>query len=208
MNMIRNRKDAAEKLTERLQKYKGEDGIVLAIPRGGVPIGAYIAKELGMPVEVILSKKIGHPSNSEYAVGAVSMDSVEVNEKLEISPEYIEKETKKIQEELKRRYELFMGSHKPTDLHNKLVILVDDGIATGHTLMSTILMVKKQSPKKLVVAVPVAPPSAIEEFEPKVDELICLMAPPGFYAVGQFYEDFQQVSDAEVIESLNGNIQW
>lgn len=206
--MIRDRKDAAKRLTERLQKYKGEDGIVLAIPRGGVPIGAYIAKELGFPVEVILSKKIGHPTNPEYAIGAVSMDSVEVNESLSISPEYIEKETKKIQEELKRRYQLFMGDHKPTDLHNKLVILVDDGIATGHTLMATILMIKKQNPKKLVVAVPVAPPAAIEEFEPKVDELICLLAPPGFYAVGQFYENFQQVSDEEVISALKGNIIW
>src|SRR5688572_19073145 len=206
--MIRNRQDAAERLTESLQKYKGEDGIVLAIPRGGVPIGAYIAKELGMPVEVILSKKIGHPSNPEFAIGAVSMDSVETNENLPVSQEYIEKETKKIQEELKRRYQLFMGSHKPTDLHNKLVILVDDGIATGHTLMSTILMIKKQNPKKLVVAVPVAPPSAIREFEPMVDELICLMAPEGFYAVGQFYENFQQVSDEEVISALNGNIIW
>ncbi|MBK0401679.1 phosphoribosyltransferase [Adhaeribacter sp. BT258] len=204
--MIRNRQDGAKRLTERLRKYQGEDGIVLAIPRGGVPIGAYIAKELGFPVEVILSKKIGHPRNPEFAIGAVSMDSVEVNESLAVPREYIEKETQKIQEELKRRYQLFMASHKPTDLHNKLVILVDDGIATGHTLMSTILMVKKQKPKKLVVAVPVAPPSAIKEFEPLVDELICLLAPPGFYAVGQFYEEFQQVSDEEVISALKGNI--
>lgn len=206
--MLRNRKDAAERLTEKLQKYKGEDGIVLAIPRGGVPIGVLIAKELGFPVEVILSKKIGHPSNPEYAIGAVSMDSVEVNENLGISPAYIQKETHKIQEELKRRYQLFMGNHQPTDLHGKLVILVDDGIATGHTLMATVLMVKNQKPKKLVVAVPVAPPSAIQEFEPQVDELICLMAPPDFYAVGQFYEDFQQVSDEEVISALKGNIVW
>ena len=206
--MIRNRQDAAERLTERLQKYKGEDGIVLAIPRGGVPIGAYIAKELGFPVEVILSKKIGHPHNPEFAIGAVSMDSVEVNESLPVPHEYIEEETRKIQEELKRRYQLFMGNHKPTDLHNKLVILVDDGIATGHTLMSTVLMVKKQNPKKLVVAVPVAPPAAIDEFEPMVDELICLMAPPGFFAVAQFYIEFQQVSDEEVIQALKGNIMW
>ena len=206
--MIRDRKDAAERLTESLLKYKGEDGIVLAIPRGGIPIGAYIAKELGMPVEVILSKKIGHPTNPEFAIGAVSMDSVEVNENLPVTQEYIEKETEKIQEELKRRYQLFMGNHKPTDLHNKLVILVDDGIATGHTLRATILMIKKQEPKKLVVAVPVAPPSAIREFEPQVDELICLMAPEGFYAVGQFYENFRQVSDEEVISALKGDIIW
>ena len=206
--MIRDRQDAAERLTQRLLKYKGENGIVLAIPRGGVPIGAYIAKELGFPVEVILSKKIGHPNNPEYAVGAVSMDSVEVNENLNISKEFIDRETQKIQEELKRRYQLFMGNHKPADLKDKLVILVDDGIATGHTLMSTILMVKKQNPKKMVVAVPVAPPSAIETFEPMVDELICLLAPPGFFAVGQFYENFQQVSDEEVISALQGNIIW
>ena len=206
--MIRNRQDASERLTERLLKYRGEDGIVLAIPRGGVPIGAYIARELGLPLEVILSKKIGHPNNPEYAVGAVSMDNVEVNENLSVSPEYIKNETKKIQEELKRRYQLFMGSHKPADLKDKLVILVDDGIATGHTLMSTILMIKKQKPRKLVIAVPVAPPSAIEHFEPLVDELICLIAPPGFNAVGQFYEDFQQVSDEEVISALKGNIKW
>jgi putative phosphoribosyl transferase len=206
--MIRNRQDAAERLTETLLKYKGEDGIVLAIPRGGVPIGAYIGKELGMPVEVILSKKIGHPSNPEFAIGAVSMDSVEDNENLPVSQEYIDMETRKIQEELKRRYQLFMGNHKPADLHNKLVILVDDGIATGHTLKSTILMIKKQNPKKLVVAVPVAPPSAIDEFEPMVDELICLLAPQGFYAVGQFYENFRQVSDEEVISALQGNIIW
>ena len=206
--MIRNRKDGAERLTEKLLKYKGEDGIVLAIPRGGVPIGAYIAKELGFPVEVILSKKIGHPNNPEYAIGAVSMDSVEVNKELSVPREYLEKETRKIQEELKRRYQLFMGNHQPTDLHNKLVILVDDGIATGHTLLATIQMVKKQKPRKLVVAVPVAPPSAISKFEPLVDELICLLAPPGFYAVGQFYENFQQVSDEEVIEALKGNIIW
>ena len=206
--MIRNRQDAAEKLTERLRKYEGENGIVLAIPRGGIPIGAYIAKELGFPVEVILSKKIGHPGNPEFAIGAVSMDSVEVNENLPVPKEYIEKETRKIQEELKRRYQLFMGDHQPADLHNKLVILVDDGIATGHTLMATILMIKKQNPAKLIVAVPVAPPAAIREFTPKVDELICLLAPPDFYAVGQFYEDFQQVSDEEVIAALKGNIIW
>ncbi|MFC5269309.1 phosphoribosyltransferase [Adhaeribacter terreus] len=206
--MIKNRQDAAKRLTERLLQYKGEDGIVLAIPRGGVPIGAYIAKELDLPVEVILSKKIGHPHNPEYAIGAVSMDSIEVNERLDISPQYIEQETRKNQEELKRRYQLFMGNHKPTELHNKLVILVDDGIATGHTLMATVLMIKKQNPKKLIVAVPVAPPSAIDAFEPLVDELICLMAPPGFYAVGQFYEDFQQVSDEKVIAALQGNIIW
>jgi predicted phosphoribosyltransferase len=181
---------------------------VLAIPRGGVPIGAYIARELGFPIEVALSKKIGHPTNPEFAIGAVSIGSLDVDHNLPVPQEYIDKEVAKIQEELKRRYQLFMGDKKPTDLENKVVIIVDDGIATGHTLLATIALVKKQKPGKIVIAVPVAPPSAINEFEPLVDEMVCLLAPSGFYAVGQFYEDFQQVSDAEVISALQGNIIW
>jgi len=206
--MIKDRKEAAELLTEELRKYQGENGVVLAIPRGGVPIGAYIAQQLGFPVEVILSKKIGHPHNPEFAIGAVSMDTVEVKSPLAVPQEYIDEQTEKIQQELKRRYQLFMGNHQPTDLKDKLVILVDDGIATGHTLLATVLLVKKQNPKKVVIAVPVAPQAAIKQFEPMVDELICPLTPLDFYAVGQFYENFQQVSDAKVIDALKGNIKW
>ena len=206
--MLKDRKEAAELLTEELRKYKGEDGIVLAIPRGGVPMGAYIARQLGFPVEVVLSKKIGHPHNPEFAIGAVSIDTVEVKNSVSVPPEYIEKQTEKIQQELKRRYQLFMGNHQPTSLKDKLVILVDDGIATGHTLLATVKLVKKQNPKKVVIAVPVAPQAAVKQFEPLVDELICPLTPLDFYAVGQYYEDFQQVSDEEVIAALQGNIKW
>jgi putative phosphoribosyl transferase len=204
MNMIPNRQAAAEELAERLKKYKGEDGIVLAIPRGGVPIGVVIANELGFPVEVILTKKIGHPSNPEFAIGAVSMTTIDLNEAISVPESYVKEETERIHKELSRRYQLFMGDHKPTDLHNKVVIIVDDGIATGHTLMATVELVKKQNPKKVVIAVPVGPPSAIRHFEELADEVVCLLAPHGFYAVGQFYEDFREVSDEEVIEWLRG----
>ena len=200
--MIKDRQDAAERLAIQLQHHKGENGVVLTIPRGGVPIGVYIAKQLNMPVEVILSKKIGHPTNPEFAIGSVSMDSVDVNEKIPVSKEYLEETVENIREELKRRYKVFMGDKKPADLEGKTVIIVDDGIATGHTLMATIELVKKKKPGKVVVAVPVAPPSAIEKLQTLVDEVICLMAPPDFYAVGQFYENFTQVSDDEVVELL------
>ncbi|MDX5346212.1 MAG: phosphoribosyltransferase, partial [Hymenobacteraceae bacterium] len=178
--MIKDRQDAAERLAIQLQHHKGENGVVLTIPRGGVPIGVYIAKQLNMPVEVILSKKIGHPTNPEFAIGSVSMDSVDVNEKIPVSKEYLEETVENIREELKRRYKVFMGDKKPADLEGKTVIIVDDGIATGHTLMATIELVKKKKPGKVVVAVPVAPPSAIEKLQTLVDEVICLMAPPDF----------------------------
>jgi putative phosphoribosyl transferase len=200
--MIRNREEAAYMLTERLAKYKGQDGVVLAIPRGGVPIGAIIAKELGMPLEVILSKKIGHPSNPEFAIGSVSLDSVQIDEEQYIPQTYIQAETERIRKLLHENYKLFMGKRTPQPLKDRVLILVDDGIATGNTLIATINLVKKQHPKKIVVAVPVAPPSALVHIGAMVDDVICLLAPPDFYAVGQFYQEFYQVSDEEVIDLL------
>ena len=208
MKMFRDRQEAAETLSALLRKYQGQDGAVLAIPRGGVPIGAAIARDLQMPLELALIKKIGHPANPEYAIGAASMDSVIVNKSVHVPEDYVAREVKKIQDELKRRYQLFMGNKPAQSLKDKLVIIVDDGIATGQTLMATVELVKHQQPKKLVIAVPVAPPSAIETFKPMVDELICPLIPPDFFAVGQFYIIFNQVSDEEVISALRGNIIW
>ncbi|WP_235942070.1 phosphoribosyltransferase [Pontibacter fetidus] len=200
--MIRNREQGALLLAEKLAKYKGQDGVVLAIPRGGVPIGAIIAKSLGMPLEVILSKKIGHPSNPEFAIGSVSLDSVQINEQINVPQAYIQAETERVRKVLLEKYKLFMGNRTPQPLKDRIAILVDDGIATGNTLIATINLVKKQQPKKIVVAVPVAPPSAVEHIGAMVDDMICLLAPPDFYAVGQFYQEFYQVSDEEVIELL------
>lgn len=202
MDYIRNREEAAEMLADRLEQYKGQKGVVLAIPRGGVPVAAPIAKRLKMPLEVIVSKKIGHPANPEFAIGAVSLEDVEVDHRSDVSEEYIRAEAARLQESLRKKYKLFMGNRQPVDLRDRIVILVDDGIATGKTLLSTVEMVKKKHPRKIIVAVPVAPYSAIERFKAIVDEVICLLVPPFFQAVGQFYQEFTQTSDEEVIRLL------
>lgn len=202
MENIRNREEAALMLADRLEKYQGQKGVVLAIPRGGVPVAAPIAKRLGMPLEVTVSKKIGHPANPEYAIGAVSLEAVAVDERINVPQEYIQAEVERIQESLRKRYRLFMGKRQPVNLQDRVVIIVDDGIATGKTLLSTINLVKKQHPHKIVVAVPVAPEAAIHQFSALVDEVVCLLVPPFFQAVGQFYQEFTQVSDEEVIGLL------
>ncbi|MCC3155454.1 phosphoribosyltransferase family protein [Hymenobacter sp. BT770] len=202
--MFQNRQDAALRLAHRLEKYRGEDGIVLAIPRGGVPIGYVIAQQLGFPLEVVLSKKIGHPNNSEYAIGSVSLDSVAVDERTAfgIPAEYIQEQAARIQAKLRENFRLFMDGRPPTNLKGKTVIVVDDGIATGHTMVATVEAIRKSRPAKLIVAVPVAPPHAQQQLAPLVDEFVCLLLPRDFAAVGQFYVTFDQVSDEEVIRLL------
>ena len=189
-------------LADRLEKYRGQKGVVLAIPRGGVPVAAPIAKRLGMPLEVTLSKKIGHPKNPEFAIGSVSLDSVTVDQRAEVPQEYVEAEVERIRQSLRSKYQLFMGDREHVDLKDRVVIIVDDGIATGKTLAATVELVKKQQPRKVVIAVPVAPFSAIDHFRGMVDEVECLLIPRFFQAVGQFYEEFTQTSDEEVIRLL------
>ena len=201
-NLIRNRGTAARLLAERLEKYRGERGVVLAIPRGGVPVAAPIARYLGMPLEVTLSKKIGHPANPEFAIGSVSLDTMQVDERADVPQAYIAAEVARIREGLRQKYSLYMGNRKHVPLRDQVVILVDDGVATGKTLLSTIELVKKEQPRKIVVAVPVAPPTAYDTVSSLVDEVVCLLVPIGFQAVGQFYEEFSQVSDEQVIELL------
>ncbi|MCX2739475.1 phosphoribosyltransferase [Pontibacter anaerobius] len=202
MDMIRNRAEAAELLAERLQKYKGEQGVVLAIPRGGVPVAAPIAKKLGMPLEVTVSKKIGHPLNPEFAIGAVSMDSVSYDKRADVPENYIEAEVQRIRQGMQQKYKRFMGNRQHIPFKDRVVIIVDDGIATGKTLEATVNLVKKEHPRKIVVAVPVAPPEAADRFSGMVDDFVCLLTPPFFQAVGQFYEEFTQTSDEEVIQLL------
>ncbi len=202
--MFKNRYEAAKLLAQKLEKYKNKDGIVLAVPRGGVPIGYVVAKELGLPLEIILSKKIGHPYNPEYAIGSVSLHGVIINDNLiDVSMDYIHKEADRILKVLKEKFKLYMGDRKPTDVKNKTVIIVDDGIATGSTILATIDAIKKSNPKEIIIAIPVAPPTAVNKLSKSVDELICLLIPENFMGVGQFYYNFTQVSDEEVIELLN-----
>lgn len=201
--MFKDRYEAASLLVKKLEKYKNQDAIILAVPRGGVPIGYILAKELNLPLEIILSKKIGHPYNSEYAIGSVSLHGAVINENVkDVSIDYINTEANKILKNLKERFSLFMGGRKPTDLLDKTVIVVDDGIATGNTIKVLITEIGKSNPKKIIIAVPVAPPLTVNMLSKYVDEMICLNNPEDFRGVGQFYSNFSQVEDEEVIRLL------
>ncbi|MGZ4034179.1 MAG: phosphoribosyltransferase [Bacteroidia bacterium] len=201
--MFKDRYEAAMLLAKKLEKYKNKEGIILAVPRGGVPIGYVIAKELGFPLEIVLSKKIGHPRNPEYAIGSVTLHGAVVSDNvMDVSIDYIQKEADRILLNLKEKFKLYMGNRRPADLKNKTVIIVDDGIATGNTILATIDSIKKSNPDKIVVAVPVAPPATVRKLANVVDEVICLLTPTNFMGVGEFYSNFSEVSDEEAIQFL------
>lgn len=201
--IFKNRYDAAMQLAEKLQKYRGKDGIVLAVPRGGVPIGYVIAKELGLPLEIILSKKIGHPYNPEFAIGSVTLHGAVIDDNvMDVSMDYIHREADRILHTLKEKFKLYTGGHKPSSLKSKTVIVVDDGVATGSTIKATVHATRKDNPKEIIIAVPVSPPSTANELREISDDFVCLSTTKDFYGVGQFYDDFSQVSDEEVIELL------
>ncbi|MFA5297955.1 MAG: phosphoribosyltransferase family protein [Lutibacter sp.] len=206
MMMFLNRIEAANLLAEKLAHYKNnEEVVIVTIPRGGVPMGYEISKKLNVPLEVVLSKKIGHPFNKEYAIGAVTLENVILSHVAsEVSQVYIHEETERIRALLKQRIDWYYGEKKPMNLKDKIVILVDDGIATGNTMISCIQLIELQKPSKIIVALPVAPPSALKKIKEmeEVDEAICLSTPMNFQAVGQFYEEFNQVNDQEVIDLL------
>lgn len=206
--MFKDRIDAGIKLAEKLKEYKGKDTVVLAIPRGGIPLGAIIARSLYAPLDVALSKKIGHPYNKEYAIGAVNMEHILLGDAKGVVKKYIEKETAKIRQKLKKQHEQYYKARKPEALRDKVVIIVDDGIATGNTILVTAALVHAQKPRKTIVAIPVAPKSTVPRLEtsPHIDEVICLFAPYNFCSVGQFYQNFHQVSDAEAILIMGESI--
>ncbi len=201
--MYYDRIDAGLILANKLMEYKNVPGVVLAVPRGGVPIAYYVAVQLGYDLDLLLTKKIGHPRNSEYAIGAVSLHDRYIVQHEGVSHEYIEQETLRIRETLKEMYVKFMGDKEPSSIEDKTVIIVDDGIATGNTLLSTIRMLKKGNPSKIVVAVPVASRHAVDKLAGLVDEIVCPLIPDSFYGVGTFYKNFDQVSDEEVMMYLN-----
>lgn len=204
--IFKDRIEAAHLLADKLETYKEKNAIVLAIPRGGVPMGYIIAKQLHLPLEVVLSKKIGHPLHKEFAVGAVTLKSQVLSEAAKnVSKSYIEEETKRIRTLLTKRYQDYYGTKKPQELKDKTLIIVDDGIATGNTIISTIEMLHDEHPKKIVVAIPVSSQSALQKLKstPFVDEVICLSTPVNFMAVGQFYKNFDQVDDTEVKSYLS-----
>lgn len=206
--MFKNRRTAGLELAKSLKEYKGEDVIILAIPRGGALVAHAIREQLNCEWDLIIPRKLGAPFNKEIAIGAVTQDGTllldeEMIMYLNVSEEYIQKEKEAQINEIKRRLKLYMGNRPAVPLQGKRIILVDDGIATGFTIKAAIKSIQKAGASELVVAVPVAPDDVIEELLEKVDRIICLESPYPFYAVSMFYEDFHQTSDQEVIDLFN-----
>lgn len=197
--MFKDRTSAGKLLTAKLSKYKGQSGIVLAVPRGGIPVAYHIAKELGFPMNLVFTKKIGHPGNKEYAIGAASLTDYFVVPHLGVNEDYIQQELKQIRLRLKTMYEKFLGNQEQASITGKTVIIVDDGIATGNTLLGTIGVIKKSNPSRIVIAAPVASKEAVERLQKEVDEVISLLIPESFYGVGAFYKNFNEVIDEEVM---------
>jgi len=203
--LFKDREQAGRQLAEKLQKYKGKDTLILAIPRGGLVIGFALAKALGAPLDIIVTKKIGYPGDPEYAIGAVGPNkAVIVNEDAakDVPKDYIDEQVKEISVAINEKYRKYKGKVEIPNLKDKIVILTDDGVATGSTIKVSIELIKQQQPKKIVVAIPVGPPETIHEIAQQVDEIICLEQPTTFFAIGAFYDNFLQVEDEEAITYL------
>ncbi len=200
--MFQNRNQAGKLLAEKLKKYQNTNGVVLAIPRGGVPVAYEIARELNWPLELLLTKKLGHPKNKEYAIGAVGIYDRIVVPHEEVPQSYIESETERVRARLMEMQQKFMQHKQPEPLKDRVVIVVDDGIATGNTMLASVKILRKQQPSAIIVAAPVASWSAVEKLNPEVDKLVLLDVPEEFIGVGRFYDDFSQLTDNEVIEYL------
>ncbi len=204
--MFKDRTDAGLLLVKKLSNYhNNKDAVVVTIPRGGIPLGYVISKGLHLRLELVLSKKIGHPLHKEFAIGAVTLtDRILSDAANDISRMYIEEETSRIRTILKERQDGYYDTRKPISFKNKIVIVVDDGVATGNTLMSSIKLIEKQKPSQIIVALPVGPPSVIEKIKniPHVNDTICLLVPENFRAVGQFYKNFDPIKDNEVVTLL------
>lgn len=193
-----DRIDAGLQLAFKLKKYVIDPCVVLAVPRGGVPVAYTVASELNFPMQLVLTKKIGHPINKEYAIGAASLTDYFVIPHDDVTEVYIQQEVKRVQEKLKDMQQKFMGDSSTLPLKGKTVIIVDDGIATGNTMLATVKMIRKEEPEKIIIAVPVTAAAAYRKLAKEVDEFICLLIAEEFYGVGAFYEDFQQVTDEDV----------
>lgn len=196
--MFSNRISAAYRLIPLLIKYKEKEGVVLAVPRGGVPIAYIVAKELGLPLSVVLTKKIGHPANEEYAIGAVSLTDCYIAPHENVSPDYISDAITRIRKRLREMYRLYLGERQPAPVSGKTVIIIDDGIATGNTLLATIKMLRRERPSVIVVAAPVASRTAYSMLSKEADEVVVVHIPETFSGVGAFYDDFEEVSDEQV----------
>jgi len=201
---FRNRAEAGQRLADALAGYAVEPGLlVLALPRGGVEVGAVVARRLGAPLDVVLVRKLGVPGHEELAMGAIASGGVRVLSEdvvsaLGISPGEIAAVAEAEREELERRERAYRGRREPVAVAGRTVILVDDGLATGSTMRAAASALRRQGPRRLVVAVPVAPAETCRRLRAEVDDLVCTLTPEPFYSVGEWYEDFAQTSDEDV----------
>jgi predicted phosphoribosyltransferase len=202
---FKSRQEAGKLLAKKLKDY-GNNCLVLAIPRGGVAVGAEIARALSCPLDVIITRKLGAPGNPELAIGATTsrggivLDR-ELMDRLGITQNYIHSEHKEQLAEARRREKLYSRGKEP-EIEGKTVILVDDGIATGATIEAAIEALRGGKPSKIIIAVPVAPPATVKRLKHQIDDFVVITSPESFWAIGEFYEDFPQITDEEVIKTL------
>jgi putative phosphoribosyl transferase len=209
MSLFNDRADAGKKLAKKLSEYANRsDVIILALPRGGVPVAFEVAKELNVKMDVFIVRKLGVPGNEELAMGAIASDNIRVlNEDVirsfQIPQSVIDEVAVNEFRELERRERLYRGNRPKPDISGSTVILIDDGLATGATMSAAAAAVKTKNPAKIVIAVPTAASDTCSAFENEVDKTICVATPEPFYGVGAWYEDFSQTTDKEVCELLN-----
>jgi putative phosphoribosyl transferase len=208
--LFRNREEAGKKLAGALKELKGKDVVVLGIPRGGIVVANEVAKVLGAPLDVVVTRKIEAPGEPEFALGAVTQEGEvimdrQAAESLGASPAYLDDQIRKKKEEVKERMKRLRGDKPYPRLEGKIVVIVDDGIATGSSVSAAVMSVKKRKPKEVVVAVPVAPADAVEMLAEEGARVVCLETPGPFLAIGEFYGDFDQVEDSEVRRILDEN---
>lgn len=207
---FRDRHEAGQLLAKELASLRGrQDLIVLGVPRGGVVVAYEVARALGAPLDVYITRKIGAPYNPELAIGAVASDGTLVLdhnliERIGVPDSYVQEETARQRQEIKRRLAAYRGSRPEVDVQGKTVILVDDGVATGATILASLRALRARRPAQLILAVPVAPEDTLQVLSAEADRVVCLHAPDLFWAVGAFYVAFDQTSDAEVIQLLQG----
>ena len=205
---FQDRTTAGQELANALRDLQGQSGLlVLGIPRGGVVVAREVARALNAPLDVCLTHKLSAPDNPELAIGAMAENGQVVLDRgliqeLWMPRGYLEAETERQRQELERRARLYRRDRPPPQISNRTVILIDDGLATGSTMMAALQTLKAQAPASLVAAIPVAPPEAIRRLAPLADRVECLLSPRPFWAVGAFYDRFDQVTDDEVIELL------
>ena len=214
MAIFKDRRDAGRKLAQKLSAYANRsDVIVLALPRGGVPVAYEVALALNAPLDIFIVRKLGVPGHEELAMGAIATGGVRVINQdivrtLNVPQGLIEVVVKQELKELERRERLYRGDQSPREIRDHTVILIDDGLATGASMHAAIMGLRAKDPARLVIAVPTAPLETCEAFKPVVDEMICATTPEPFYGVSRWYEDFSQVTDEEVRPVVNHWRKW